>query len=172
MQLTVYKGGLLVCQNRAFRCALGRGGITDNKIEGDGATPIGEFSLRGMYFREDRLTCPPSGLPATPIRPDDGWSDDPADPNYNRYVKLPHRFRHETLWRDDSLYDIVVPLGYNDDPPAPGLGSAIFMHVASDQFAPTEGCVALAQSDLLEILKGCDCTSAIVVKPPAPSGRK
>ncbi|MEC7205256.1 MAG: L,D-transpeptidase family protein, partial [Pseudomonadota bacterium] len=80
---------------------------------------------------------------------------------------IPHAFRHETLWRSDSLYDIVVPLGYNDDPPVSGLGSAIFLHVASDQYAATEGCVALARNDLLEILKDCDHTSVLIVKPSA-----
>ena len=30
------------------------------------------------------------------------------------------------MWRDDGAYDLVVPLGYNDAPPEPGRGSAIF----------------------------------------------
>ncbi|MED6311473.1 MAG: L,D-transpeptidase family protein [Pseudomonadota bacterium] len=167
MQLIVYEGGLLVRENRTFRCAIGRSGITNDKREGDGATPIGEFYLREIYFRPDRLKSPQSNLPITAIGPDDGWSDDPADPDYNRRVAIPHAFRHETLWRSDSLYDIVVPLGYNDEPTVSGLGSAIFLHIASDQYTATEGCVALARNDLLEILKDCDHTSVVIVKPSA-----
>ena len=46
----------------------------------------------------------------------------------------------------------MVILGHNDDPPVPGLGSAIFLHVAKDGYAPTEGCVALSREDLLALL--------------------
>ena len=145
---------------------MGRGGIANNKIEGDGATPAGEFKLRKIFYRQDRLECPKSSLSLTAIRPEDRWSDDPTDPDYNHLVKIPHAFRHETLWRDDSLYDIIVPLGYNDSPPVPGHGSAIFLHIAADQYAPTEGCIALAQSDLLTIIEGCNHKTAIVIRPP------
>ena len=63
------------------------------------------------------------------------------------------------MWRDDDLYDIVVVLGHNDDPPVPGSGSAIFMHVARPGFAPTEGCVALALPDLVSFLTAHACLS-------------
>lgn len=59
---------------------------------------------------------------------------------------------HERLWRDDALYDLVVELGYNDAPPVPGLGSAIFLHLERPDGGPTEGCVALQRDDLLAIL--------------------
>ena len=172
MKIIVYPSGLLVVENRAFRCALGRGGIANNKIEGDGATPAGEFKLRKIFYRQDRLECPKSSLSLTAIRPEDRWSDDPTDPNYNHLVQIPHAFKHETLWRDDSLYDIIVPLGYNDNPPVPGLGSAIFLHIAADQFAPTEGCIALAQSDLITIIECCNHKTGIVIRPPEFSTQK
>ena len=88
MQLIVYEGGLLVRENRTFRCAIGRSGITSDKREGDGATPIGEFYLREIYFRLDRLKSLQSNLPITAIGPDDGWLYDPADPDYNRRVAI------------------------------------------------------------------------------------
>ena len=172
MKLIVYPSGLLVFENRAFQCALGRRGIAISKSEGDGATPAGEFNLRKIFYRQDRVECPKSGLPITATRPADRWSDDPSDPDYNRLVQIPHAFRHETLWREDSLYDVLVPLGFNDNPPIPGVGSAIFLHIAADQFAPTEGCIALAQSDLLAILESCDHKTALVIRPPAFSPQK
>ncbi|MBO90121.1 MAG: hypothetical protein CMP14_11410 [Rickettsiales bacterium] len=171
MKLIVYPSGLLVAKNRAFKCVLGRSGIANYKVEGDGATPVGEFILREIFYRQDRLKRPKSGLPISATRPDDRWSDDPSDPDYNRLVQIPHSFRHESLWRKDSLYDIVVPIGYNDDPPDPGRGSAIFLHIAAAQYGPTEGCIALAQSDLLAILEWCDQNTALVIRPPAFSFR-
>jgi L,D-peptidoglycan transpeptidase YkuD (ErfK/YbiS/YcfS/YnhG family) len=56
------------------------------------------------------------------------------------------------MWREDGLYDLVVILGHNDDPPQPGLGSAIFLHLARESYAPTEGCVALSRPDLETVL--------------------
>jgi L,D-peptidoglycan transpeptidase YkuD (ErfK/YbiS/YcfS/YnhG family) len=137
---------------RRLRCALGRAGIVTDKREGDGASPAGLWPLREVLFRPDRLDRIETGLPARPIEHDDGWCDDPRDPAYNRKVRLPYPAHCERLWRADRLYDIVVPLGYNDDPVVSGAGSAIFLHVARHDFAPTAGCVALALDDLLAVL--------------------
>lgn len=71
---------------------------------------------------------------------------------------------HEALWREDHVYDIVVPLGYNDSPTVPGKGSAIFMHLAREDYAPTEGCVAVALSDMFEILRSVSVDAAITIQ--------
>ncbi|UAK24618.1 L,D-transpeptidase family protein [Sphingomonas nostoxanthinifaciens] len=135
-------------------CAIGRGEAIDAaaKREGDGATPYGHWPVRGVLLRPDRLTLPPSlALPWRWIRPDDGWSDDPADPAYNRPVRHPYACSAERLWRDDGLYDVIVILGHNDAPPIPGAGSAIFLHCWRDA-APTEGCIAVEREALLTLL--------------------
>ena len=98
------------------------------------------------------MPAPDSPFDTAGITPADGWCDDPDAADYNRLVRLPCTARHERLWREDGLYDLVVTLGYNDDPPHPGRGSAIFLHVAREDYAPTEGCVALAPQDLLAVL--------------------
>lgn len=151
-QITVDRSGWVSFEGLRFRCALGKAGVRDDKREGDGATPVGHFTLRQLFYRPDKLPEPVSALSVCAIRPEDGWCDDPAHPDYNRLVRLPHPASCETMWRDDDCYDLVVPLGYNDDPPVAGLGSAIFMHVARPGFTPTEGCVALDRDDLLTLL--------------------
>ncbi len=152
----------------AYRCALGRAGLTNSKREGDGATPIGKFALRRVYFRPDRLGPVATDLPVAELRPDDGWCDDPADAAYNRLVKLPFPASHEMLWRDDGLYDVIVELGYNDTPVVAGMGSAIFMHVARSDYGPTEGCVALQRGHLLSILAACGADTFVEINyPPA-----
>jgi len=134
-------------------CALGRGGVRADKREGDGATPQGTFRLRRLWYRADRLDAPATNaLPIRAINRDDGWCDDPGSAEYNRPVRLPHPARHERLWREDALYDLVVELGYNDGPIVPGAGSAIFLHVARPDYGPTEGCVAINRADLLRLL--------------------
>jgi L,D-peptidoglycan transpeptidase YkuD (ErfK/YbiS/YcfS/YnhG family) len=134
------------------RCAIGRGGIGDKQGEGDGITPRGIWPLRRLLYRADRMAAPRCVLPVTPIKQDDGWCDAPNDPNYNRLVRLPYAASHEEMWRADPLYDLVLVIGYNDAPVVAGKGSAIFLHLAKPDFAPTEGCVALTREDALAAL--------------------
>jgi L,D-peptidoglycan transpeptidase YkuD (ErfK/YbiS/YcfS/YnhG family) len=144
--------GTLHIDGHQLACAIGRGGMTASKREGDGGTPVGRFPLREVRFRNDRIGTLASGLPIRASTPDDGWCDDPTDPRYNRAVALPINASAETLWRDDALYDVVVVIGYNDDPPEAGRGSAIFLHVAGAGLAATEGCVALPRDVLIELV--------------------
>ena len=155
MDILVSASGSLTFDGRTVRCALGRGGVRTRKVEGDGATPVGCYPLRRVLFRPDRTSKPDTALPIRPIESKDGWCDDPDDANYNRPISLPYPASAETLWRDDGLYDVIVVLGHNDDPPAPGAGSAIFLHVARPDFGPTEGCVAVALPGLLDLLAVC-----------------
>jgi L,D-peptidoglycan transpeptidase YkuD (ErfK/YbiS/YcfS/YnhG family) len=137
---------------RRWRCVAGAGGVREDKVEGDAATPVGDFPLRHIYFRNDRLVLPKVRLPARPIGEHDGWCDDPRSPAYNRLVRIPNEWSHEKMWREDGLYDVVVVVGYNDDPPEGEWGSAIFLHIARDDMSPTQGCVAFARADFLELL--------------------
>ena len=144
--------GLLRFRGETLRCALGAGGIRAEKHEGDGATPIGLLPIRRILWRADRGPRPATALPAEPIAPGDGWCDDPTHADYNRPVRLPHPGRHERLWRGDAVYDVIGVLGWIDAPVRRGRGSAIFLHVASADFRPTAGCVALLRDDLLAML--------------------
>tara|TARA_B100000315_G_scaffold255950_1_gene300658 strand:- start:10901 stop:11413 length:513 start_codon:yes stop_codon:yes gene_type:complete len=150
--IRVSSSGNLLWQGNSYRCALGKMGVSAHKREGDGATPVGIFPLREVFYRSDRLTPPPTKLLVSELRQEDGWCDDPDHPNYNKKVVLPHTGRCEELWRDEAIYDVIVVIGYNDDPPIPNKGSAIFLHIAREDYEPTEGCVALKRKGLLEII--------------------
>lgn len=155
--------GRLVCNGRSFPCALGRDGVHPIKREGDGRTPAGEYTLRRMLYRPDRIAPPNTRLPVKPIRLFDGWCDAAGHPAYNQQVRLPISASAERLRRADRVYDLIAVIGYNDDPPAPGLGSAIFLHVARANFAPTAGCIALKRKDLLALLAHCDARTRIII---------
>src|SRR5882757_5960209 len=135
------------------RAAIGPAGIAVKGCEGDGVTPRGKFPVREIFYRADRIAPPRTSLPLRVIAKDDGWCDAPNDPGYNRLVKLPYPASAENMWRDDNLYDLVVVLGYNDDPVVPGKGSAIFLHLARPDFSATHGCVALPYDDLLAAIE-------------------
>ncbi len=138
---------------KTYRCTIGRAGVSADKHEGDLATPQGRFHLRSCYYRPDRIAPPPeTGLPLIALTPENGWCDEPNHPRYNLPVKLPFEGRHEKLWREDHIYDLIIPLGYNDGPIIPGKGSAIFLHLMRDDGVGTEGCIAMQRTDLLALL--------------------
>ncbi|CAN5135106.1 L,D-transpeptidase family protein [soil metagenome] len=155
MIFTVTSDGRFEMGGQTVSCALGRSGVivAADKREGDGATPLGVWPIRWLYYREDKGAEAETALPSSPIGKDDGWCDAPADDAYNRPVNLPYPASAERMWRDDDLYDRVIVLGHNDDPVVEGLGSAIFLHIARDGYAPTEGCVALSAADMDRFLE-------------------
>ena len=146
------KQGWLCTGMLVLPCALGRGGRSFTKREGDGATPSGQWRLVQVLYRADRVMRPRTALPARPLRLDDGWCDAVGDRNYNRHVRHPYPASAERLWRRDGLYDVIVVLDHNMRPRMQRAGSAIFMHLARPQYQPTEGCVALSRRDLLTVL--------------------
>lgn len=151
---------------KQYPCVLGRTGVTRNKAEGDGKTPIGTFPLRQLLYRADRLEKPQTGLPVEVLTPDTGWCEDPADPEYNKKVTLPRAGAIDNMTRDDHLYDLCIVVGYNDAPPVAGKGSAIFIHLARGEGKPTAGCIGLNKKDLLEVLKLLHDKSSITIMPP------
>ena len=158
--------GQLRWAGHEVRCALGRSGVTpaESKREGDGASPIGVWRMRQVLWRSDRIAAPATRLPAVELIPEAGWCDAPGDPFYNRPVLLPYAASHERLWREDHIYDLIVELGYNDAPVIAGKGSAIFLHVAREDYSPTEGCVACALPDLLALLVDAKPGDAIEIR--------
>ncbi|WP_099827811.1 L,D-transpeptidase family protein [Oceaniglobus indicus] len=134
---------------RIYPCTVGRGGVRRDKREGDGATPRGVHRVVGMLWRPDRMARPADW--AQPIRVGDLWSDDPADPAYNRMVRAPHRFSHERLRRADPVYDLVLLTDWNWPDGVAGRGSAIFIHRWRRPGYPTEGCVGLRADHLRAI---------------------
>ena len=133
-------------------CTIGRGGtcVAADKREGDGCTPLGLWPIRAVLLRPGKVEPEGIRLPWRWVREGDGWSDDPADPAYNRPVHLPRSYSAENLLRDDDAYDVIVVLGHNDAPPVPGQGSAIFFHLSEGR--STAGCVAVEREDMLRLL--------------------
>lgn len=161
----VINSNYLEFEGKRYACAVGKEGFSSHKTEGDGCTPLGRFALRSCLYRADKMKKPITSLHISPIFPDDGWCNDPAHIFYNRAVKKPFDAHHEDLWRQDDLYDLIIPLGYNDAPVVAGKGSAIFMHIAKPDYAGTEGCIALAKNDLLKLLEHSGPTTYISIHP-------
>lgn len=155
--------GLLIAGGLQFPCSLGRSGRAFIKREGDGATPMGRWKLRRLFYRADRMRPPRSGLAARQIRDFDGWCETVGDRNYNRLVRIPYATSHEFMKRTDGLYDVVVELSHNECPRVQGHGSAVFFHLRQPDGGPTAGCIAVSLKDMKTILRLCGRKTRIVV---------
>ena len=161
--VTVRSDGTLKASGITYRCALGASGVTASKREGDTSTPMGCFAIREVLYRPDREEAPDTTMPVAPLGPSSAWCIDPTDEEYNQPVSLPYDGASESLWREDGIYDIVVVLGYNDRPIIPGCGSAIFLHVADDDYGATKGGISQSREDLLRLLKSCKADTRICI---------
>jgi L,D-peptidoglycan transpeptidase YkuD (ErfK/YbiS/YcfS/YnhG family) len=144
--------GQLIAGAIVVRCALGKGGVTSRKREGDGATPLASMRLIHGFKRPDKRVRSTWLLRLNPLKINDGWCEVSNDRNYNRQVRIPYNASHETMWRKDDLYDICIVLDWNIRPRRRGGGSAIFFHLARPGYAPTEGCIALSRADMNRLL--------------------
>ena len=162
--MIIVRKNLLGFNGNSYRCAIGKNGVTSEKKEGDGCTPLGEYSLGCIYFRKDKLILTDVKLPTIAIDKNAGWCDDVASNDYNRPIAFPFKYSAERLFRDDGIYDIVCVINYNTFPVIPGHGSAIFLHIAKPGFLGTEGCVAIEREALIEIATNLTADSTIVIE--------
>jgi L,D-peptidoglycan transpeptidase YkuD (ErfK/YbiS/YcfS/YnhG family) len=143
--------------------ALGRGGILANKREGDGGTPRGSFRPRRLWWRGDRHSRPRTFLPARIITGEDAWCEDPRDRHYNQRIRLGEGQGGDRLKRADHLYDFIVEIDHNTRPRIAGRGSAVFLHLARDNFGPTAGCVSMTKSAMLQLLRRLGPRTKIII---------
>ena len=147
------KNKKLFLDHYKIKCAIGKRGIGNKQKEGDQITPKGKFKIKIILYRKDRISNFSSKIAKLPIQKNMGWCDDPHSKHYNKLIKFPFRYSAEKLYRDDSIYDIILVLNYNLSPIRKGKGSAIFIHIAKKNYKKTLGCVAVSKSNLKKIIK-------------------
>lgn len=155
--------GWLTLASQSIPVALGRTGILANKREGDGGTPKGSFHPRKLWWRADRHPRPRTFLPARAIRTEDAWCEDPRDRHYNRPIRMEREQAGDRLARADHLYDFIVEIDHNTSPRIAGRGSAVFLHLARDNFAPTAGCVSMTEQAMRHLLRRLGRNTKIVI---------
>ena len=134
------------------KCAIGKKGIGNKRKEGDLITPKGQYRIKYILYRKDRVKIS-SKLKKKIIKKNMGWCDDTKSKHYNKLVKLPFTYSHEELYKKENIYDIVLVLNYNMNPIKKNKGSAIFIHVAKKNFKKTKGCVAIKKTNLMKLIK-------------------
>ena len=134
------------------KCAIGKKGIGYKRKEGDLITPLGQFKIKYILYRKDRVKIS-TKLKKKVIKKNMGWCDDPKSSYYNKLIKLPFNYKHEKLYKNENIYDMILVLNYNMNPVKKNKGSAIFIHVAKNNFKRTKGCVAIRKIDFIRLIK-------------------
>jgi len=151
--IIINKSGYIKYKNLKFKCSLGKAGIGKKRKEGDNITPRGKYKIVTIYYRSDRIKKISSKLKLIKIKKNMGWCDDPKSRKYNQLVKLPNKYGHEKLYRRDNIYNLILALNYNMKPIIKNKGSAIFIHIAKNNYEFTAGCIALKKGDLIKLLE-------------------
>jgi len=161
--ITINKFGYLKYKNKKFKCALGKAGIGEKKIEGDNVTPIGTYKVLKVYCRTDRIKKINSKFKIIKIKKDMGWCNDFKSNNYNQLIKLPTKLSHEKLYKKDNIYDLILVLNFNLNPIIKKRGSAIFIHIAKKNYNPTAGCIALKKGDIIKLVKKINKKTKVII---------
>ena len=143
----------LTFKNYKVKCAIGKRGIGYKRKEGDLITPKGDFKIKYILYRKDRIKKIQTKIKKIIIKKNMGWCDDPKSKNYNKLIKLPSVYNFEKIYKKENIYDIIIVLNYNMNPTLKNKGSAIFIHIAKRNYKKTEGCVAIKKTHLLKIIK-------------------
>lgn len=134
------------------KASIGRNGFAkeNEKMEGDGKTPIGLYALGKLYSYDAAID---TKLPFQQVDSLDKWIDDSTSNDYNKYVRGETNAKSfENLKLNSIDYKYCMVIEYNTKPVVKGKGSAIFFHVADEKYSPTSGCVAIAEKDMLQYL--------------------
>ena len=161
--IIINKSGYLKYRSLKFRCALGKSGIGNKKMEGDNITPRGIFKIIKIYYRKDRLKKLSSKFTLIEIKKNIGWCDDPKSRKYNQPITLPNKYSHEVLYIKDNIYDLILVLNYNIRPTIKNRGSAIFIHVAKKNYKKTAGCIAIKKNDLISLVKEINKNTKVII---------
>ena len=150
--IIINKSGHLICKDLKFKCALGKAGVGEKRIEGDNITPKGTYKIIKIYYRKDRIKKISSKFKLVKIEKNMAWCNDPNSQKYNQLIKLPSKYTYEKLFRKDNVYDLILVLNYNINPIIKNKGSAIFIHIAKKKYKKTAGCVGLKKPDLIKLI--------------------
>ena len=146
------KNKFLYFDKYKIKCAIGKRGITGQKIEGENKTPAGIFNFNSIFYRKDRIAKIKSKLPKFIIKKNMGWCDDPNSKFYNKLIKFPFKFKAERLWLSENIYDVIMVINYNTKPIVKKKGSAVFLHIAKKNYDGTKGCLAISKKNMLLLI--------------------
>ena len=160
----IIKKHFLLYKGYKLKCSLGKSGLSNNKKEGDFATPKGLFKLGLLYYRKDRVKLTKCLIKKKAIKKNMGWCDDSKSKKYNQEISFPFKYSAEKFYRKDNIYDILINIKYNHFPIVKNKGSAIFLHLSKKKYKATNGCIGIKKKDFLKILPLINDKTKILIK--------
>tara|TARA_B100000941_G_scaffold289361_1_gene268188 strand:+ start:304 stop:804 length:501 start_codon:yes stop_codon:yes gene_type:complete len=154
----------LIYNKYKVKCAIGKRGIGNKIKEGDLITPKGQYKIKFILYRKDKINGIKTKLKKIAIKKNMGWCDDPKSREYNKLIKTPFNYNYEKIYRNDNTYDIILVLNFNMNPIRKNKGSAIFIHIAKKNYKKTEGCIAIKKTTLLKIIKNINTKTIVKIE--------
>jgi L,D-peptidoglycan transpeptidase YkuD (ErfK/YbiS/YcfS/YnhG family) len=143
----------------AMPAHIGRAGFSADKHEGDLKTPAGKYGFGTMFGQRAN---PGVKFPYRQADSQSVWVDDVNSPYYNTWQEnAALSGEHLASSGYSTAYAYAAAIAYNVNPIVKGKGSAIFLHVSTG--GGTAGCVSIAQSSLLQVLRWLDPAKAPVI---------
>ncbi len=130
----------------------GWGGMSNNRHEGDGTTPIGLFRADTPFGWQPAGTGFPAEYEEIMVAQQrQYWSDDTNRLEHSSNVSAQSG---ERLWESwaRTIYDYCLNIAFNHDY-VKGTGSAIFLHCTKENKPSTAGCVAMDPQAMQAILR-------------------
>lgn len=142
---------------------VGRNGVTNSKIEGDGKTPLGKFYFGKILGTHNKNEINIDNY--MKINKNLYWVDDINSKYYNNLVDISKVKKDwnsaEHLIDYPKEYEYLIEIKANPNN-IPNKGSAIFLHCSNNK--PTSGCISINKKYLLEILKNINNKTIIEIK--------
>lgn len=142
---------------------IGKNGVTTEKKEGDGKTPIGEFEsgvMLGTHLNIKNI----NGLKYMQITKDMYWVDDSKSRYYNQLVDISEVEKDwnsaEHLIDYPIQYEYLIEIKTNPNN-IPGMGSAIFLHCTNNR--PTAGCIAVDRKTMQKLIENINKQTKIKI---------
>lgn len=135
-------------------CHYGKNGLSADRHDGDGTTPIGLFKVLYCF---GNAPDPGAGMTYREVQRTSYWSGEKED--YNTWVDLEpgsrEMKRSEYLYKFKISYKYAMAIDFNTNPVVWGKGFAIFIHCDYLDDQTTAGCVAIEEKYMLRLVKEC-----------------
>ena len=155
----------LVYKDMKVKAVIGKNGLTDNLIEGDMKTPIGEFDLGIAFGNYERNEIDiDDNIPYFKIQNNHYWIDDINSKFYNQLIMIDKKplISGEHLIdfaKDEYEYAIEIKVNPNN---IIGKGSAIMLHCCIGEY--TYGCVGISRENMIKLLGMIDSNTKIRIE--------
>ncbi len=145
---------------------VGKNGVSYNRVQNDRTTPGGVFTFGTAFGIANKPAA--INLPYFKVTKNDYLINDSDSKYYNQFVDITKVTKdwkngaYEHLISYDKSYQYAAFINFNWPNPVKKKGAGIFLHCYGNS-SYTEGCVAVAQDNMIKLLGFIDANTKIVI---------